>query len=165
MNALVKSQVKVMTDDGKYCSFRSMYGVTIKNMLGCDYITENNYFQALKKLGVIERLGAAWTAPEHIRNEMVEQGLAVLGIYRRKSSVKEDGTHNYSYGFNCADETVFIEDVLNPVILELEILDEALATAWGEIEKAKDALRTAGQPTSLINPSTMTNKVVAKWEK
>ncbi len=164
MNELVKSQVKIMTDDGKYCSFKSMYGVAIGSMISSEFVTERHYFSALEKLGVIVKTGNKWTAPEEIRNRMISEDLEFFDIYRRKTSLKDD-TYLYSYGFNCNDEDEFVQKVLAPVIEQLDALEGMLISADAQNEKVKDTLKAAGLPVSSVNPRHAMDKEVLKWER
>ncbi len=165
MNELVKSQVKIMTDDGKYCSFKSMYGVAIGSMVTSEFVTERHYFAALEKLGVIVKKGSSWTAPEEIRDRMIENDLEFYKIYRRKTSLKKDDSYLYSYGFNCNDEDEFVQEVLAPVITQLDVLESMLIKADEQNEKAKDVLKAAGIPISSLNPRHAFDKEVLRWER
>ena len=164
MNELVKSQVRVMTDEGKYCSFKSMYAVVLNAMISNDYITEKHYFSALKKLNLIEKIGNSWSAPEVIREKMVDGDLPAYGIYRRRKDARGEKLY-YSYGFNCQDEDMFIQDVLKPVIMELDDLEVSLIEVGEEIEEQKQVLKSAGLSVGAINPRQLIDKVVTKWEK
>ena len=165
MNELVKSQVKIMTDDGKYCSFKSMYGVAVGAMISSDFVTEKHYFSALSKLNIIERRGTIWTAPEHIRDEMITNDIEVMGIYRRKTTLKDDSKYLHSFGFNCGDEDEFIKNVLSPVIKELDTLELMLIEADKQNEEMKSVLKAAGLPISSLNPRNTLEREVMKWEK
>lgn len=164
MNALVKSQVRVMTDEGKYCSFKSMYAVVLNAMVSNENITEKHYFSALKKLYIIEKIGGSWSAPEDVREEMVNEDLASHGIYRRRKDVRGEKLY-YSYGFNCIDEDRFIDEVLYPVIKELDKLELSLIEVNEQIETQKQVLKNAGLSVGAINPRQLIDKVVTKWEK
>ncbi len=164
MNELVKSQVKIMTDKGKYCSYKAMYGVTVQAMESCDNITEKHYFSALNKLGIIEKVNGQWYPPEVIRNEMIENDSPSYGIYRRKKDVKSKRL-SYSYGFNCKDEDSFIEEVLQPVMRELDDLEMKINIVKNDIETQKEVLKNAGLSVSAINVKQVIDKVVHKWER
>lgn len=165
MNELVKSQVKIMTDDGKYCSFKSMYGVVIGAMKSNDFVTEKHYFAALSKLNVIEKRGTIWTAPENIRDEMITNDIEAMGIYRRKTTLKDDTKYLHSFGFNCGDEDEFVRNVLSPIIAELDTLESMLISADEQNGQMKQALKNAGLPISSLNPRATFDKEVMKWER
>ncbi len=164
MNELVKSQVRVMTDEGKYCSFKSMYAVVLNAMISSENITEKHYFSALKKLGLIEKIGNSWSAPEDVREQMVNEDLPSLDIYRRRKDARGEKLY-YSYGFNCFDEDAFIDSVLSPVIKELDVLEEILIGVDEVNALSKKVLKDAGLPVGSINPRQEIDKAVNKWEK
>ncbi len=164
MNELVKSQVKIMTDKGKYCSYKAMYGVVVQAMEKSENVNERHYFSALSKLDIIEKINGNWYPPESIRDEMVERELKSYGIYRRKKDARSKQL-TYNYGFNCKDESEFIVEVLQPVIAELDKLEAILDAVSDEILKQKEVLKNAGLSVASINPAQAIKREVHKWER
>ncbi len=95
---------------------------------------------------------------------MIEEGLSKFDIYRRKKNLKLE-THSYSYGFNCEDESRFLEVVLLPVIEELDNLEEILQKIDDELAATKQVLKDAGMRVSMINPKDDIQRSVSKWER
>ncbi len=154
-----------MFEEGKYCSFRAAYGKVI-SVLDTDnsseYIDEGMYFMALVKLSIIEKgrllktgfvsdKHGSYYPPKDIADAMYEDENSVNTIYRRK-----DGT----FGFNCDNDEKLNVLALQPAAELLRRVNEELTKLEEEVSEAKQVLKEAGLPMSMIDKGGKKKSIV-----
>ncbi len=151
--------------DGTYCSFRAAYGQVI-SVLDADnsstHIDEGMYFMALVKLSIIEKgrllktgfvpdKHGSYYPPKDIADAMYDDENGFEGIYRRK-----DGT----FGFNCDNDDKLNVIALQPAAEMLRRVNMELIKLDEEVNEAKEVLKKAGLPLSMIDKNGKKKSIV-----
>ncbi len=161
----------VITDrvfsDGKYCSFRAAYGKVIKTLDdidASDFIDENLYFKAIVKLGILikGRLLKDGFIPEHNGSHYPPEDIAMIMIDDRDSSNSIYRRLRGSWGFNCDNEAELNTLALTPVAELLRTVNAELARLEEQIQVAKDAMREAKLPVSMIDGAGKRRAVIKR---
>ena len=154
-------------DNGKYCSFRASYGKVIATLDAHDaseHIDEGLYFKALVKLGILEKgrilktgfindKHGSYFPPAEISEDMYDDSDAINGIYRKKRG---------TFGFNCDNEDLLNTKALQPTAELLRRVNDELIIVSEQVLQAKEAMREAGLPVSMVDAQGKKKAVIMR---
>lgn len=128
-----------ITDDGTFLQFQAYWADIKTEIVDNDHLTQEMYFCALIKLGLLQKRGSAYLPPEEIYEKMKgKKGIAVSSFYRKKSNAK-----GISFGFDY-ENVGSLNSQHKPAIVDLlqsleDDLDDALdeAKEFGKFMKEK----------------------------